>query len=372
VRPVSRRQWRDLGDVLLSQLTVEAQKRQILVRARDADGILLRGSVFTWFENEEFRGRIDPSDGHTTLHPVLPSSIVEVAVTFSDKEQRRRLAVDQTLCEFDFPDVHVSVEGAAPAPGKPVPSPAESAPPAATGWRNSVVLAAAITAAGGVAVGYWQYFGPGASDREKVTLIVYVKDSESRSSVQNATVTLEGAGLQTLSLADSQGVASFPLTKGKGQVMTVIGRAPNYVDASQKVTATDAPVQLLLQAKPKQAVATGPVPAVKPAPLSFAGTWEIRIDGDLSLKRVQSGTVDFSALADGRWSVSTKFELDGATVAAAGTASQQGGRLFLAFKAERAGDSWSGDGQLTVAGSTLQGFFTDSKGRQLPVTLRRP
>lgn len=343
-------------------LLMPPAQRQIEVRARDAGGTLLAGTVFVWTEDGQARGRIEPSDGHASLRPISADSVVEIVATYEGRELRRKLLSGQILCEFEFFDIN-----AAATPGASDSKPGKW-------WSQPPVLAAALALIGTLVVGYWQ-FGPKTMiDDDKVSVVVYVKDADSQAPIPNATVTIEGAGLQSPSLSDSQGVAHFALPKGKAQTVTVIARAKAYVDGSLLVSVGEHRVQVLLRPQKLQPLPPKPANTGVPtkAPIGLAGTWEVTMQGDLGLKRIRSGTADLTTRPDGRFGLAAKLDLDGSPMRASGEVSRQGERLYIEFDGVQGAEHWKGSGQMSIAGNSLQGYIKDSKGQEIPLTLRKP
>lgn len=350
------------------------------MRARDANGALLAGSVFTWTEDGEDRGRIDPSDGHTTLRPTDKTSSVDITVSYEGRQKSKTLTPAETFCEFVFPDITLATPIPVPTPAPvPVPAPAPepaAPPPVGPGvplWRNPTVVVALISAIPIVLGAYWQFVLRGSDkDADQVTVIVYVKDRSSHAPVPQATVLLEGVDPQSPAPVDSNGTAMFPLVKAKGKTVTIVADAPNYARGSLTLKASDQPSHLFLDRKASAAPA--PQAAVaKPAPVNVSGTWVVKLQGDVSLKRIRSGTLDFAPLPDGRSSVSASLELDGSPMKATGIATRQGNRLFIEYEATRAEEVWKGTAQFDPAGgTTLQGFVMDNQGQPVPLTLSKP
>lgn len=353
---------------------VPGPDREIQVRARDRDGALLRGSTISWTEDDHLRGTVEYSDGHMTLYPLSATSTVAVKVTYQGEEQNRKLAIGQTLCEFYFLDKTSSTT----TPNSPLtPTPGAASGPgsqtsASPWWSTSAVIAAVITAVSAIIVAYFQ-FGVGKRNTDSVTLSVYVKDSVSAAPIPRAKVTVQSSSAPAPVISDSQGLAIFELPSGKGESMKIAGSAANYEDGTVVTKASDRPVELLLNAKP-EIPASAPVrPSARaPAAAALVGTWEIRISGDLTLKRVRDGTFDFALIPDGRTAVQARIEIDGATTQLNGFASRQNNRLFLDYRAQAGSDSWQGKGQLRITNETLDGYITDAKGQDVPITLRKP
>lgn len=360
---------------------MNAPLREIYVRARDGDGTLLRGALFSWTEDGQDRGRIDPSDGHTVLRPVSATSIVEVVVSYEGQEQRRKLAVDQTLCEFDYPHVRLPAPAMAmpAAPTAPAAQPAAAAPSTPTPatrsrWRvHHTVLVALITTLGAVAVGYWQYGPPSraeAAGPKQTTLAVYVTDATSAAPVPRAQVSLQSPGMVPPRQTDDRGGVAFELPAGQSGTVTLSVQAPQYESRTLQVQLpVSQPVTVSLKALRARPGAGASRP---PAAVALAGSWEVRVDGHLALKRLSRGVFDFAALPDGRSTVRASLQLDGLPVELDGHASRQNERVFLQYRARAGAEDWSGQGELAQAGSTLSGYLTDRNGQQVPVTLRKP
>jgi hypothetical protein len=81
--------------------------RQIIVFVKDADGNPLTGSTIHWKEGDKDRGSVENSEGRGTLIPDNASTIVDVIVEYPGQTaQTRKLAIEETSCQFTFSGVH--------------------------------------------------------------------------------------------------------------------------------------------------------------------------------------------------------------------------------------------------------------------------
>ena len=349
--------------------TVRPAPNEIHVRVRRADGALLSGAAIHWTEDGSDRGGTDSSEGHMTLHPASPSSIVEVRVSYDGKVQSRKLAVDQTVCDFNYPNV---------LPPSPASAGPPSSPPANVPlWRNPVVVAAVIALVGTIIVGWWQ-FGPRPKSEtvtksETVMLLVYVKDDATGSPIRRAKVTLQSSAMPAPKLADDYGRAEFRLPKGKDSSVDISASAQGYEDATLAIRELVADRQIDLPMH-KARVAAPVTPPTSPKSVAAApsGTWQVQISGDPALKRIRSGTFDFAPVPDGRFAVRGRLVLDGAAVDLEGTAARQNNRVFVQFKAQAEARTWNGEGQFDLRGNVMDGTLTDAQRQAVGVTLRKP
>lgn len=337
---------------------------EIHVRVRGENGQLLAGAAIHWTEDGADRGGSDSSDGHMTLHPSSEGSIVEVTVSFEGREQKQKLAIEQTTCDIVYPNGGRAKEEAAPL----VPNSSSER----SVWKTPVVVAAVVTAAAAVLVGWWQY---GSSSGGKVGLVVYVKDLSSGRPVPRARVALQSVDMPPPKLADDLGRAEFQLAKGKEKTFSVSARAQGYEDATISVTASevDYQVELPMTAKPVAVAASaGSRPGAPAFPMP-SGTWQVQASGDLGLKRVSGGTFEFSPVLNGLSTVRARLTLDDTAVTLDGQVSRQNNRLFFKFKAQSDASSWSGEGQFAMtAGNAMHGALSDGKKAQVAVQLRKP
>ena len=369
MRDVYGREWCELADVLL-MAKQRGTPNEIHVRVRRADGALLNGAAIHWTEDGIDRGGTDSSEGHMTLHPASPTSIVEVKVSYDGKVQSRKLAVDQTICDFSYNDV------LPPAPAGP---PVSGALPVNVPlWRNPAVVAAIIALIGTILVGWWQ-FGPRfttgpVAKSETVTLIVYVKDDATGVPVPRAKVTLQSSAMPAPKFADDYGRAEFQLAKGKDSSLDIGASAQGYDNATLAIRelVADRQVELPMRKVRVTAPPVTPPSGPKPAAAAPSGTWQVQISGDPALKRIQSGTFDFAPVPDGRFTVRGRFVLEGAAVELDGTASRQNNRVFVQFKAQTEARTWNGEGQFDLKGNEMLGTLTDAQRQAVGVTLRKP
>ncbi len=338
--------------------------REIRVDIRDADGLLLRGSLVRWTEDGSDRGSVDAQDGHATLLPVSANSIIEVSATCAGEVKTAKLAVTQSTWTFSFDTVHQST-----APGQPT-----TVAPSALGPRTGTIIAALIGLVGTLLAAYWQYVHK-AAPPDNVTLTVYVKDRANGKPVQLAEVRLERASGPQTQMADSGGAARFKVSRGVEDVQRLVANAAGYRDAAQTLRPLqgDEGIDVLLDAKPVGA-ASAPAP-VRATGSRYppAGTWQVQVSGDPALRRVMSGTIAFSPQPDGVLLVSGSLSVDGTPTRIAGKAGQQGSQLFLDCDAEAGGQHWNAKGNLELrAADRMRGYIRDSQGQELPLELKKP
>lgn len=351
--------------------------REIRVDIRDADGLLLRGSVVQWTEDQSDRGTVDAQDGHATLQPVSANSSIEVSATYAGEVKTAKLAGTQSTWTFSFDTVHQSTASGTPAHSAPAPSepslPTPAIPPG-PGPGTGAIIAALIALVGTLTAAYWQYVHK-AAPPDSATLTVYVKDRADGKPVQLAEVRLERASGPQTQMADSGGAARFKVLRGREDALRLVADAAGYKDAALTLSPLqgDEGIDVLLDAKP--VVAASAPPPVRPNGARYmpAGTWQVQMSGDPALRRVTSGTIAFSPQPDGALLVSGSLSIDGTSTRIVGKAGQQGGQIFLDCDAEAGGRRWNARGNLeSRAADRMRGYIRDSQGQELPLELKKP
>ena len=350
--------------------------REIRVYVRDAKNQLLPGTRIEWTENGSPRGTIEFSDGHATLSPAEPESIIEVRVEYKNEQQTRKLAVEQTDCTFHYAQQNIA--------GPTTDSVNQEEKTSL--YKNPVVIAATIAAIASLIVGYFQYFKPTAS--AEVMLAVFVKDAISGRPVPRAEVILQRASRREPGVTDDEGTARFQINKNVERDIVVSAHAAGYKDATLSY---DAPTQdyhvelsLIPQSPPKVVPQTSapeaPSHASKPRaaskpPLSTlppTGTWKIKLVGDIGAQRAKEGSFVFTPQPDERLLLSARVEIDDAQVNISGQAARQHQIYFITFDASSGDASWTGRGELVMLDNkNMRGHITDAAGIEIPIQLQQ-
>ena len=109
----------------------------------------------------------------------------------------------------------------------------------------------------------------------------------------------------------------------------------------------------------------------RPASAAPAGTWEIQLNADPNLRRIESGRLVFDPQSDQSIVVAGSLMLDGQLTRLNGIATQAGSRVLLKLDCQSSNQHWSCPGSLERTGARqLRGQLTDRDGKPVPLELR--